>query len=82
MLLGFDGFRDPVALLDRDAILLFETINGREERETLTDGDDANVLESLVVEEDEDIARDAIGLEVSGVFGETDGGEPIDDLLF
>lgn len=81
MLLRLDRFRDPVTLLDRNAILLLQAIDSSEKRETLADGDNADIFERLVIEQNEYIASDAVGLEVSGILVESNGGEPVGDLL-
>lgn len=78
----FDCFGYPIALLDRDAKLLFETVDGAKKRETLTDCDYTDILEGFIIEQDENIASDAVALEVPGIFGEAYGGKPVDDLLF
>lgn len=60
---------------------MLQTVDSGEKRETLTDGDNADIFERLVVEQDEYITSDAVGFEVSGILVETNGGEPVGDLL-
>lgn len=60
MFLRLDGLGNPVAFLDGDVKLLLETVDGSKEREALTYGDDADIPESFVVEQNKHIASDAV----------------------
>lgn len=49
-----------MAFLDRHVLRNLEVVHSLEDRESLTDRANANVLERLMVEMNEDVARDAV----------------------